>query len=116
MGRVPQQAPSGEGIPTQEQLRLAANGKDAPHGGLNKPEMIAYLKEQGLPTSGHCDVLRKRLKDHLGSADRRSTIVVLSSDFVDVLQIARVRLTRGSCVSAPQGWHDSAATLFPSSE
>ena len=53
---------------TQDQLRNAADGKDAREGGLNKLEIVKYLKKQGLRTDGlSSEDLRKRLKEHLGA-------------------------------------------------
>jgi hypothetical protein len=53
---------------TQDQLLNAADGKDAREGGLNKPEIVAYLKKQGLRTNKLSSKdLRKRLKEHLGA-------------------------------------------------
>jgi hypothetical protein len=52
---------------TEDQLINAADGKDARNGGLNKPEIVAYLKEQGLRPEGLSEDLRKCLKEHLGA-------------------------------------------------
>ena len=53
---------------TRDQLLNAADGKDAREGGLNKPEIVAYLKKQGLRPDGLSSKdLRKRLKEHLGA-------------------------------------------------
>jgi len=53
---------------TQDQLRNAADGKDAREGGLNKLEIVKYLKKQGLRTNKLSSTdLRKRLKEHLGA-------------------------------------------------
>ena len=62
-------------MPTIEQLRNAAAGKDAQHNGMNKPEIEAY---PGLPINGKDkrEVLNQRLQEHLGMPDPRSAFRV----------------------------------------
>ena len=54
----------GLNMPTIEQLRNAADGKDAQHNGMNKREIEAYL---GLPINGKLTraVLNQRLEQRL---------------------------------------------------
>ena len=65
-------------MPTIEQLRNAAAGKNAQHNGMNMPEIEAYLKDQGVPIDrkDQRPDLEKRLKEHLGMPDPRSAFRV----------------------------------------
>ena len=60
-------------MPTIEQLRNAADGKDAQHSGMNKLEIEAYL---GLPINGKDTraALNDRLQEHPGMPDPRSAV------------------------------------------
>ncbi len=61
-------------MPTIEQLRNAAAGLTAKDDGMNKDQIVAYLKEQGVPIDREDQRpdLEKRLKEHLGMPDPRS--------------------------------------------